>query len=304
MRRTAFVPTGILAFGLAASGQGFLEPMFYTDSRLVLLPVSVVDRHGAPVPGLRADSFTVTQDGLPQRILSVSEEEMPVSIGIVFDESGSMRPVMDEAKAVVGALLRSANEADEAFLFTVSTRPGMEGTFDRDLGSVLERAAFARAGGATALVDTLYGALRAEKAAHNGKRALVVISDGMDNHSRYTKGDLLSMAEESGTAVYSLCIFEPPNGKKPIELREEREGAAFLEELSHRTGGIPVVAQHENAVKAARQLSDAIHYQYLVGYNPGEKIRVGVRHSIHVTMNAPGARAYTRSGVLFNSGVE
>jgi Ca-activated chloride channel family protein len=263
-----------------------------------------VDRHGAPVPGLRADSFAITQDGLARPILSVSEEEMPVSIGIVFDESGSMRPVLTKAKAIVNALLRSANDADEAFLFTVSTRPGMDGMFSRDLGSLLQRMTFARAGGATALVDTIYGGLRAERSAHNGKRALVVVSDGVDNHSRYSKGELLSMAEEAGTAIYSLCVFETPAGKKAIELREEREGAAFLEELSHRTGGIPVVARHEDAVKAAQRISDAIRYQYLIGYNPGAEIRAGVRHSVRVTMNTPGAKAYTRSALLFNSAVE
>ncbi len=112
------------------------------------------------------------------------------------------------------------------------------------------------------------------------------------------------MAEEAGTAVYTLCVFETPAGKKPIELREEREGAVFLEELSRRTCGIPVVARAGEAVKAAQRISDAIRYQYLIGYSPGGEVGPKGRHSIHVTLNTPGARAYTRTALFFNSGVE
>jgi VWFA-related protein len=303
-RIARFLIACTITCGVSTNGQSGPEAKFYANSRLVVLPVSVVDPRGVPISGLQKESFRVIQDGAARSILAVGEEEMPVSIGIVLDTSGSMEPVLSEAKAIVGALLRSAGDADEAFLATVSTRPDVDGAFEPDLGSIMERGALARGGGATALADTIYGALHVAKSAHNAKRALVVISDGVDNHSRRSRGELMSMAEEAGTAVYSLCIFETPSGKKPIELREEHEGVAFLQELSYRTGGIAVVARRGDAVNGARRISDAIRCQYLVAYSPGDQIQAGVRHRVQVTLNAPGAKAYTRSALFFNDGME
>jgi len=124
---------------------------FRADSALVLVPVTVLDRRGAIVNGLAGDAFTVTEDGVPRPIQSFSEDDAPVSIGIVLDLSGSMKAVLGPAKESLRALLKDANPADEAFLNAVSTRPRAYLGFTRDFDDIVNRAAFENAGGDTAL---------------------------------------------------------------------------------------------------------------------------------------------------------
>jgi Ca-activated chloride channel family protein len=132
---------------------------FRADSTLVLVPVAVVDRRGAIVNGLDRNAFTVTENGVRQEIRSFSQEDVPVSMGIVLDLSGSMRGVLGGAKESLRALLKDTNPADEAFLNAVSTHPRALSGFTHQFEEVLNRAAFEYAGGDTALIDTIYASL-------------------------------------------------------------------------------------------------------------------------------------------------
>src|ERR1017187_3769281 len=167
------------------------EPAFRADSTLVLVPVTVVDRRGAFVNGLASDAFTLTEDGVRQRISSFSEEDTPVSMGIVLDLSGSMKGVLGAAKESLRALMNDANPADEAFLNAVSTRPRAYSGFTQDFDRVLSRIASEDAGGNTALFDTICASLKQLRSGVYTRKALLVISDGMDNHSRYSRQELL-----------------------------------------------------------------------------------------------------------------
>jgi Ca-activated chloride channel family protein len=155
-----------------------------------------------------------------------------------------------------------------------------------------------QADGATALTDTIFAALRKSRSGNHARRAIVVVSDGMDNHSRYTKAELLSAAMEADLQIYSISVFDPPRNRKAIELQEERQGIFFLDELSRKTGGMQVIIQNEYDVeKAAAQIGKAIRSQYVIGYVPQGAAKIDEKwHSIRVKMNLPNATAYARSG--------
>jgi Ca-activated chloride channel family protein len=286
-----------LPSAVAQAGEASHVPDFRIDAPVVLIPTTVVDRRGALVSGLPSQAFLVSQDNVPQRITSFGEQDVAVSIGIVFDTSGSMRNVLGQAKDVLRAFLDVANPQDEAFLYSVTNRPEKDGGFTTDFNTLVERMIFVNANGSTALVDTIYAALQQSRSAHQSRRALLVISDGMDNHSRYSKSELMAAAVESDLQVYSVSIYDPPRNKKPIELGEERNGISFLEELSRRTGGVQIVVRDNHDVnKAATDIGRVIRGQYLIGYVPGNADSNGKWHTIKVKVTAPNATAYARSG--------
>ncbi len=281
----------------AQSGENGHAPTFTIDAPVVLVPTTVVDRHGSIVTGLPADAFAVSQDNVPERITSFSEQDIPVSIGVVFDTSGSMRSVLPEAKDTLRAFLGACNPEDEALMYTVANRPEQDFGFTQDFNSLLGHLVFTDAGGSTALVDTIYAALLQTRRAHNGRKALLVISDGMDNHSRYTVHELTAAAVEADVQIYAVTVFDPPRNKKPIELAEERNGVFFLEELSRKTGGFQMTAfgagdVNQAAVKVGRAMRD----QYLIGYVPASSSDNGKWHAIKVNLKAGNGTAYTRSG--------
>jgi len=184
---------------------------FRTDSALVVVPVTVVDRRGAIVNGLAGNAFTLTEDGVRQQVHSFSEEDAPVSIGVVLDLSGSMKGALGPAKESLRALMKGANPADEAFLNTVSTRPRAYAGFTHNFDEVLSRVAFETAGGDTALVDTIFASLRELRSGTYAWKALLVISDGMDNHSRFTSTELArQLAGSLGSPFGSTTSRETP----------------------------------------------------------------------------------------------
>ncbi len=286
-----------LALTASAAAPQESSAVFSADARMVLVPTTVMDRRGATVRGLRPDAFLVSQDNLPQRIASFGEEDVPVSIGVVFDCSGSMRQVLPRAKAVLKKFFEASNPEDEAFLYTVASRPNRDSGFTQDFNSLIEHMIFADAGGSTALVDTIFAAVRQSRLAHRQRKALLVISDGMDNHSRYSRGELIGAALEADLQIYSISVYDPPLTKKPIELQEERGGLAFLEEITRRTGGIQATVRTASEMNdAAQAVARAMRDQYLIGYVPGGLPSNGAWRAIKVSLNVSNAKAYARSG--------
>jgi Ca-activated chloride channel family protein len=288
----AFLPTAV-----AQAGDTNHSPTFAVDAPIVLVPTTVMDRKGAIVSGLASDAFLVTQDNVPQKITSFGEQDIPVSVGIVFDTSGSMQTVLPQAKSVIKAFLDACNPDDEAFLYTVSNRPEQDAGFTHDFNSLLERVVFTNAGGSTALVDTIYAAMLQSRFARHPRKALLVISDGMDNHSRYSARELIAAAVEADVQIYSVSLYDPPRNKKPIELQEERNGIFFLEDLTRRTGGLQIMAHDSSDInQAAAGIGRAMRDEYLIGFVPENADASGKWHSIKVNLKAGNAKAYARSG--------
>ena len=270
---------------------------FRADSTLVLVPVTVVDRRGSIVNGLASDAFTLTEDGVRQQIRSFGEEDAPVSMGVVLDLSGSMKGVLGAAKESLRALMKDANPADEAFLNTVSTRPRAYSGFTHDFAEVLGRIAGENAGGDTALIDAIYESLQELRSGVHTRKALLVISDGMDNHSRYSREELLRRAVESDAQIYTMAVGGAPITSKPIALMEEKRGLLFLDELAANTGGMSfIVHGRTDITAAAASIGRALRNQYTIGYVPGGSDRSGQWRRIRVKVAASGLRAYARTG--------
>lgn len=273
-------------------------PDFRANSTLVLVPVTVMDRRGAIVNGLASDAFTLTENGVRQTIGSFSEEDAPVSLGIVFDLSGSMKTVLGPAKESLRALMNDANPADEAFLNTVSTRPQVSSRFTRDFGEVLGRIVFEDAGGSTALIDTIWESLTELRSGVHSRKALLLISDGMDNNSRHSRRDLLDRAEESDVQIYTIAVAgSAAPSTKPIAQFEERRGLLFLDELAGKTGGIGfLVNGRADIARAAANIGLALRNQYVIGYAPRGNLPSGQWRKIGVKVAGPEMKAYARTG--------
>jgi Ca-activated chloride channel homolog len=272
-------------------------PTFAVDAPMVLVPTTVIDRKGAIVSGLPADAFLIAQDNVPQRIASFGEQDVPVSMGIVFDTSGSMRNVLPQAKDVIRAFLDACNPEDEGFLYTVSNRPEKASGFTSNFNTLLDHMAFTNAGGSTALVDTIYAAMLQTRSARHARKALLVVSDGMDNNSRYSARELIAAAVEADVQIYSVSLYDPPRNKKPIELQEERNGIFFLEELTRKTGGFQMMAHDRGDInRTAAAVGRAMRDQYLIGFVPENADAPGKWHSIKVNLKSGNAKAYARSG--------
>jgi Ca-activated chloride channel family protein len=308
LRKDRRIPAGtiaavaivVIAAARPAAGQNHFTPVsdFRADSSLVLVPTTVVDRRGAVVNGLSSAAFTLTEDGVRQQIRSFSEEDVPVSLGIVLDLSGSMRRVLGDAKETLQTLMKDANPADEAFLNGVSTRPRPYSGFTQDFGEILSRVAFEEAGGNTALVDTVYGSLQELHSGTHIRKALLVISDGMDNHSRRSKGELLEFAMESDAQIYTIAVSDSSKQfAKPMERMEETRGLLFLDELSAKTGGLSfVVHSQADITAAAANIGQALRNQYTLGYVPLGSGRNGQWRRIRVSVAGSGMKAYARTG--------
>ncbi len=285
-------------------------PTFSTSTQMVLVPVTVTDHRGATMEGLRAENFSIFDNQSAQTIVSFSNEDAASSIGLVLDISGSMQKTFSAAKEIVHAFLGTANPEDEFSLLTVSTEPNAPPGFTTQIGALEEQIALTRPGGLTALIDTVYFGLSRMHGAQQPRRALLIISDGMDNHSRYSQSELLRDALEANVQVYSIIFdngaifgasgapFMPSMAAKSWNQAPQRQGPELLEKLSDRTGGM-YFHVHNNAeakeavVKAGRALRD----EYLIGYRcPLEGTEAGKWHQIHVKTTVPNLRVHTRNG--------
>src|ERR1700730_1204085 len=169
---------------------------FRASAQMVLVPVTVIDRKGKTVEGLRAQDFNILEDQVPQPIVSFTAEDAPCSVGLVLDISGSMRNTLDAVKGVAQSFFQPANPEDEFRLLTVSTQPEAISGFTTDIADLEGSIERTSAGGMTALIDTVYLGLNRMRKAKHPRRALLILSDGMDNYSRYSKSEVMRVALE------------------------------------------------------------------------------------------------------------
>ena len=267
------------------------------DVNMVLVPAVVTDRKGVVVTGLTREHFAVTEDRVPQAIASLTTQDTPSSIGVVLDMSGSMRTKVAAATGAVRAFLNAANPEDEIFLLTVGSRPHSLSDFTADFATLQNSMVGVQTNGDTALVDTVYLALNRLRLRRHPRGALLVVSDGMDNNSRYSKPELMRAAEEADVQVHTIAIAERPAGKKAIELTEQSRGLAFLSDLADRSGGLSFQAAiDDNAAPAAVKIGRAIRNEYVIAYNQPGASNSGKWCSIQVKVDQPHLRVYARAG--------
>jgi Ca-activated chloride channel family protein len=290
-----------LAAGYAAAQtQALVRPFetrFRTEANLVLVPVTVTDRRSANINGLGKDSFAVLDNGRPQPISVFYTDDAPCSVGIVMDVSGSVKDTLALEKAAVHSFLQESNPQDDVFAVTFSSTPGPVLNLAKDASAIDNIVRFANAGGGTALFDTLYYALSQAQLRRGRRRALLVVSDGMDNSSHYSRAELMRKLVESDTQVYALAVSGAPTGVKAMAMAETQRGLNLMEDLAAQSGGMSVrIRDSQDPSTAATRLARALRNQYVIGYQPPDDGQLGKWHRIQIKVRQNRANVYARSG--------
>jgi Ca-activated chloride channel family protein len=254
-----------------------------------------MDSYGHSVLGLNRENFRVF-DGAEQRpIVSFGTSDAPVSIGLIFDCSRSMTEKFAVARQAPRQLFQQLNPEDEAFLVTVSDKPAMRQNFTSDFSDIQNTLMFTNPNGTTSLVDGIYMGLQWLKKAHNPRKALIIVSDGGDNNSRYTLRDLANLAAEADAQIFTICLYQHPQSE------EEVQGPALLERLAGVSGGIHFMINDVNNMKTAfSQIGVTLHNQYMLGYYPSSDAQSGKYRKIKVQLLVPQGterlQLFSRSG--------
>jgi len=220
---------------------------------MVLVPVTVMDATDQPVLDLQPDRFRLFEDNVEQKIASVTFEEGPVSIGFLFDASSSMKNRMTASLKAIEQFLKTTTKGDEFSLIRFSDQPAVVTGFTQDPNEILGPLSAMQPLGWTALHDAIVLGVQRMKAAKNSRRALVVLTDGGDNNSRYSEGELRSLVRESDVRIYSIGLFERPR---------------LLESLAADTGGRSFwVHKLDDLPNAVARLSRELRSEYVLGYS-------------------------------------
>ena len=238
---------------------------------MVLVPVTVTDATDRPVTNLQPTSFRIFDNNIEQKILSFHREDGPVSVGFIFDASGSMKNRMDRSVAGIQEFLNNTMVAgDEFFLIRFSDRPVLVKDFTDDPGEILSELSAIEPGGWTALNDAICLGIHKIKRAKNQRRALFVMTDGGDNNSRYSDSEVRSLVRESDVRIYSIGLFERPH---------------FLEKLAEDTGGRALWAHRlKDLPDVIEKLSRDFRNQYVLGYTPNDQSSDGKYRKVRVEL--------------------
>jgi VWFA-related protein len=269
------------------------------DVPLALIPVHVTTELGSSVTNLKQENFRIFEDGVEQKITNFSSEDAPVSIGLLFDASGSMRNKIRKSAEAAAAFFRTANADDEFFLVEFNDHAKLAVPFTRDSNLIYQHIMRTKPLGRTSLLDAIHMALTQMKDARNLRKAIVILSDGGDNRSRYTESEIKSAMREADVQVYALGIYDPEGQRK--RTREEENGPKLLGELAEQTGGRDfAITDLEDLPTVCERIGNELRNQYVIGYAPGNADDTGYRH-VKVTVNAsqmPPMRVYHRQGYL------
>ena len=253
------------------------------DVNLVLVPITVTDPLNRLVTGLEKGDFFVYENNVLQTIKSFSAEDVPVSIGIIFDLSGSMSDKINRARDSIVEFLNTANPDDEFFVIGFNDRPELIEDFTSNIDNIEARLMSVRPGHRTALLDAIYFGVNEMKLAKNERKALLVVSDGGDNRSRYTEGEVRSLVRESDVQIYSIGIFD-----QYAPTHEEEVGPILLHDVSEETGGqLFRVDDISDMGDIATKISAELRNQYVLGYKPGDATRDGRWRKLKVRLVPP-----------------
>ena len=270
--------------------RNFPEANLRIDTSLVLIPAQVTTHEGAPIADLKRDDFRIYEDGSKQDITYFAKDDAPISIGLLFDSSGSMKNKKKNSLEAAAAFFRTANLDDEFFLIEFDDRPRLAVPFTKDINLLSHEIDHTRPFGRTALFDAIHMALGLMKNAQHDRKALVIVSDGGDNRSRHTFSAIKSAILEADVQLYSMGIFDP-EGVTPGS-PEESKGPELLEQLAEISGGrnFPIV-NLDHLASVSAQIGQLLRNQYLLGYNPSNPSRDGLYRGIQLDVVAPVAPA-------------
>jgi len=254
-----------------------------TSVDLVLVPVSITDDRNRPVLGLEQSNFQLFENKKPQEIKNFSSEDTPVSVGILLDTSGSMAHKLERAREAVFEFCQASNAQDEFFLITFSNQPHLVTDFTPNSENVQHDLLSIRAQGQTSLLDAIYLGLTKMRSARYARKALLVISDGGDNHSRYSERDVRSAIEESDVSFYAIGTYD-----RWVSTQEEVRGPELLKAIADSSGGLAFSLSNASEMPSVtRSIGDRLRHQYVLAYTPAAAMRDGKWHKISVKLRLP-----------------
>lgn len=256
------------------------------DTTLVQINVTVTDPLNRFVTGLEKQHFRLFEDKVEQKILDFSSEDAPLSIGLVFDTSGSMGAKLQKSRQAAVQFFKTANPQDEFFLVEFNDRPQLVVPFTTDTDDIQNRLEFAQSKGKTALLDGVYMAMNQMKKARNPRKAILIISDGGDNNSRYTESEIKNAVREADVQIYGIGIFEPigSRGRTP----EEQMGPSLLNEVAELTGGRSYSVENLNELAdIAAKIGIELRNQYVLYYSSTNQARDGKYRHVNVKLAQP-----------------
>ncbi len=271
----------------AAGSQDAREPTFRSDTNLVVIPVTVTDTLNRFVLGLQKGDFQLFEDGVEQNVAHFSDEDAPLSVGLVFDESGSMDYKLRSARDAATQLLKAFNKDDEAFLVEFGDTSKLSVPFTGRTDEIKKALLNAQPGGLTAMLDAINAGLREMNNAKNPRKAIVIVSDGGDNHSHYTSAEIEALVRAADVQIYAMGVFEPvlSFGLTP----EEISGPRLLSEIATQTGGRAFsAALSSDLPSVAARIAVELRNQYVLAYYPKNQARDGKYRHVEVKIAQPG----------------
>jgi Ca-activated chloride channel family protein len=258
----------------------------HLDVDLALVNVTVTDPYNRLVTGLDPDNFRVFEDNIEQEVVTFSSEDVPISIGVIFDLSGSMANKIGKAREAAIQFFKTANPQDEFFLVSFNERAELTSAFTNSVEDLQGRMMLTAPKGRTALLDAIYLGLSQMRGARNGKRALLILSDGGDNHSRYNESDIKRLVKEADTQLYAIGIFDPLGYRNRTP--EELNGPSLLSEVTEMTGGRVFAVENLNDLPdIASKIGMELRNQYVLGYRPSNKAHDARWRKIKIKLRAP-----------------
>ena len=256
------------------------------DVDLALINVTVTDPYNRLVTGLEPDNFRVFEDSIEQEVVTFSAEDVPISIGVIFDFSGSMANKVAKAREAAIQFFKTANPQDEFFLVSFNERAELTSSFTNSVEDLQSRMLLTAPKGRTALLDAIYLGLSQMRGGHNAKRALLILSDGGDNHSRYNESDIKRLVKEADTQLYAIGIFDPLGYRNRSP--EELSGPSLLSEVTEMTGGrVFAVEKLDELPDIASKIGMELRNQYVLGYRPSNKAHDARWRKLKIKLRAP-----------------
>jgi Ca-activated chloride channel family protein len=252
------------------------------DVDLRLLHVSVFDEKDRLIKGLKKEDFAVYEDKVQQEISLFKEEDIPVSLGLVIDNSGSMRTKRERVNRAAQTFVKTCNSQDEIFLINFNDQVYIDQEFTKNLDDLTDALDTLDSRGGTAVHDAIYLSLEHIREGKEDKKALLLISDGEDRDSRYKFDTVLEFARESHASIYVVGLFD----KEGERSRAQKKAAKNLKDLAEETGGKYFFPESVDEVEAlCKQIAHEIRNQYTLGYKPTNASRDGTLRTVSVKIN-------------------
>jgi VWFA-related protein len=307
-RRLAGLAVCVLLTAAFGGGQATLDPRkkptiapeerpqtnLRVDANLVLVPVTVCDPLNRPVTGLEKENFRVLENNVEQTITHFAMDDEPVAVGLAFDVSGSMGSKLGMSRLAARTFFHFANPEDEFFLVLFDDHPRLAVPLTQDTGAIQNQIMFTNSKGSTALVDAVVLGLHELKKSKLTRKALLIISDGGENASRYTDHELRDLVRESDALVYAIGVFGGGS------TREESEGPRYMAGMVEQSGGRMLPASANDLPDVTAKIGIELRNRYILGYSPANQQRDGRYRPVQVKVvpprGLPPLKAFWRRG--------